>query len=351
MPTLEEEEQNQLVSITNNITVLTKLTRVRELRHIQASLVLSYVQPNNPPEIRNIILTPETLHIGSVNLSGSIIDPEGDEFTYRILLNGEELTPWSTPSTEEQTFNITIPSTDFYVGTNSLKIEATDNDKLNEKYYYITKTNSIPLINAILTGNILVATIGDDDNDKVKYRILLNGIVVKDWSELLQSTISIKYELPQDDVIIGSENTLIIETIDELDESSICEIGFIGNYYNLVFKDISNNILSDNYGNTIKEFDLGTIIITLASDQLPIKVVNTTGYKLNNLIINATNNSDLDIQLSLDRFDFTGSTSSLTVPGEIEFDSNITFYIKCITENSTIGSKSINITASAEIIE
>jgi len=307
--------------------------------------------PNNQPEIRNIILTPEILHIGSVNLSGSIIDPEGDEFTYRILLNGEELTPWSDISINEQLFNLTIPSTDFYVGTNSLKIEATDDDKLNEKYYYVSKTNVKPLTNAILNGNLLTATIGDEDNDKVKYRILLNDIVVKDWSELLQSPISIKYELHQKDVIIGSENTLIIEAMDELEESSICDIGFIGTHYSLIFKDLDDNILSDSYGNTIKLFDLGSIVVKGTSSPVPVKVVNTTGHKLNNLIIETTNADSVDTLLSLDQFNFVESTNSISIPGEMEFDDSVIFYVKCLTENTTKGSKMITVNAKADIVE
>jgi hypothetical protein len=59
--------------------------------------------------------------------------------------------------------------------------------------------------NVNITGEI-----SDLDNNQVQYRILLNNAVIKDWSELLDSPVSITYTV-QNSLFILGDNTLTIE--------------------------------------------------------------------------------------------------------------------------------------------
>lgn len=186
---------------------------------------------NLPPVITNVSLTPPILHSGNTLLTAIISDPEEDDIQYRVKINSTEIIPWTefigVPKTLETILSVdTCP-----VGTNDVIIEAYDGDRYATYQTYITRTNENPTIVGILSGRLLTATIGDPDNDTIRYRILLNGIVKQDWSSLVPSPASIRYVINRKDILVGQQNSLVVEIEDALRGTGRCIFDFVGKQY------------------------------------------------------------------------------------------------------------------------
>lgn len=186
---------------------------------------------NMPPVITNVTLSISTLHSGESILSATLDDPNQDEIQYRVRINGDDITPWTEFLSVPQVIETTITAETCSVGTNSIQIEVTDRDRTTTYETFITRTNDNPTVSGILNKNVLTALIGDAENDAVRYRLLLNGIVQKDWSDFMPSPSTVSYTI-KNGIIVGIQNTLRVEVEDSLGGQGSCNFDFVGKQYN-----------------------------------------------------------------------------------------------------------------------
>jgi hypothetical protein len=195
------------------------------------SKFITNLSDNLPPVIQDISLTPSTVHKETSIISGSITDFEEDTVQYRVTVNGNVVVPWTNFIQTPISLNIPIPYTAETVGTNAVKIEAYDGDKYTTYETYITQTNENPTILGTLVGRLLTASIGDADNDTIRYRILLNGIIKEDWSQLMSAPANIRYVMNRKDILVEQQNSLVVEVEDELGGTGSCTFDFVGKQY------------------------------------------------------------------------------------------------------------------------
>lgn len=316
------------------------------LRSISITMI-----PNSPPSFNNITLTPEVIHIGAAQLTGSVVDTEGDPVSYRVTINDtNELVPWTELSAGPKSIDITIPAELSPVGSNTIKLESFDGITYGEpKLLTLIRSNSIPAISGVMTGDMLLATIGDADNDTVRYRVLVNGEVKQEWSDYMSSPATVNYRVAAQDVLYGVDNTIVIEAEDSMLETGSCSFPFVGDYYNLMFTDKDGNYYSSSQGTTIKSLDLGNFLINNSSEIYSVILKNTTGLTINDITVTANGTSGgVKIKYGSSRFGFEG-TDIYTVPVTMGHGDTHEFFIKayCSDKNS-VGNNIINLIATGQ---
>ncbi|WP_371380919.1 discoidin domain-containing protein [Sporomusa aerivorans] len=192
--------------------------------------ITALFQTNSAPTISNVALSPAETHTEST-LTAHIADSDGDNASYRILVNGEEFQAYNTGDSFEYDISVVIPSNATIVGTNAITIEATDGVATNQYTTYLTKTDAIPEIVAVLDKTTLTAVISDADADTMSYQITLNDVVLVAWTEFATGPISISYKLPAKSIKVGKENNLVLEVKDSLEQTASVEIDFVGVRY------------------------------------------------------------------------------------------------------------------------
>lgn len=304
--------------------------------------------PNSAPKIINLEATPDNMHRESVTVSCHIQDAEKDSVTYKVYFNGEEYQS-SGPIPEGGKINIVFPDELFKVGMSAVKIEAIDETGLSsEDTIYITRVDTAPKLTGVLSGNIYRATIGDDENDKVQYRILFNNVEKTTWSSLKDSPYNISYEIDRQDINFGVVNKLRIEFKDEFGLEGFSEEEFVGSYYGLLFQDAEGDFFSSDLGVVIKKLDFGTIIASQKSLIKEVVVHNKCGFDVANLKLNipVELNTKVYTHISPTESPFIGS-NTLDL-GMLPYNTKKSFFIQVSTSKESYGGGDFIISAKAD---
>ena len=317
-------------------------------RNVKLNSISITLPQNYAPALSNITLDSTTTHSSAV-LNMHIKDSEGDIAYYKVDVNGKELIPYTTQNLSEYDIILQIPSSYTSVGTNAINITTTDLLRTSDvQTIYLTKTDKAPtILTSLFNYGVLNTVISDDDNDSISYRLTLNGNVKVDWKELELGPISIDYECNINDIIIGKQNTLLIEAKDSLGVISSSEIDFIGSYFGLLFQDSNNNSYSNNLGKIIKKLDFGIIVSGNTTQVKDIEIVNNTINDLQNLEINnAISGSGYNIDLSDSNNPFTPQNSINF--SQLNSGTSKTIYARVDSKKDTTGQKTININVSGD---
>ena len=153
--------------------------------------------PNEPP-----VITALTSDKTSPQAAGSTVtwtaeaeDPEGDQILYRFFINGEPAAGWTAEN--RWTWNTTgSGSADHQIEVRVVDKNHASLDGMDDRrmvIFRIFQTNSLPAITSLapdraspqVAGAAITwtATAKDADGDALMYRFLLDGEVVRDWSE------------------------------------------------------------------------------------------------------------------------------------------------------------------------
>ena len=305
--------------------------------------------PNTAPVISNVVVSKDSVHNENVSLKFDLCDLDGDELSYKVYINDSTEHFYSeafskTVMTGSVTPTLVIPYTSLLIGSNAIKIIATDSKNAsNTKIVYVTRTNYAPTLYGMLYNNKYTAVIGDQDLDKVKYRVLLNGNILKNWSEFLSVPLSIELEVDKSKIIYNQQNTLKIEFMDDVsDETLYVEEHFVGAYYGLLFTDPVGKCFSDSIGGIIKHLDFGPIVSSRETPDKEIHVINKSNYALGGVIINAEA-TDIDFLLSTTNNPFTPQ-KQISI-NNLKIGDKIVLYVRAKTTTASIGKKIIKIKA------
>lgn len=284
------------------LDILVSLSNTDSLTSIIVNLPSNYA-----PLINNPAATPN-IHNDNVILTADLVDPEDDVIRYQILVNGDVYQDWIVGNT----INFSIPNNLFNVGLNPITINARDvREATSSSTLYVTRVNSVPYQTVgILNMCNLTASISDDDGDAISYRILVNSVVVQDWSVLTPSPININYTMDRTIINFGVTNTVTIEYKDSLGVrgEDYTEL-FIGTYYGLLFADVEGDFYSTDAGVILKRVDMGVLIVGQTTLPQTVKIINTSGVALQNIILNVDFNtvaSNTTVKLDYDGTAFEG---------------------------------------------
>lgn len=304
------------------------------------------VQQSAPPRL---VVVPSSLsiHSGTLRLDGNIDDTESDKVGYRIFLNGTQIYPASgfTPL-EETPFAFTryITNEALKIGANSLKVDAQDEfGVMNSWSGTVIKTNGTPALQSPrISGLSVSGTVQDPENDKVRYRILVNNVQLfptNGWTEYLQSPFDIHYSFTSGHVNIGASNRVRVELEDAFGGKGAWESNFIGAYSGLLFIDPTGSYYSTDLGEVLKYLDIGTLVAGQISVPVRVYVKNTLGYPVKNVRL-WTDNRELDPVVS--RVEISKLNAPffpedfLVYSEELADQSTISFYVRIHTSRQAI---------------
>ncbi|ALA07181.1 putative regulator of chromosome condensation family protein [Brevibacillus phage SecTim467] len=287
------------------------------------------------------LLSSTTVHKDNVRVGGSVSDIDGDKVQYRVLLNNVQKYPtlgFTELMPSPANIGVVINNADLSVGANTLKIEAKDDlGALTTWSQVIIKMNTAPNITGDVFGNFINLQVADSDRDKVQYRIIFNGVQLypqDGYTEYAQTPFDIKYTIPRQLVKKGINNTVRVETVDELNGYKAWEKNFTGAYSGLMFCDATETFYSDDFGDILKYLDFGTIVAgqTTAAERVFIK--NTLGYPVENLRIwvNHRELDGLNAKAEISKLDAPfQALPELKYVERINHNEKISFYVRVAT--------------------
>lgn len=253
--------------------------------------------PNEAPMVRNLLVDTATVHKENVSVSFDLLDAEGDGIQYRVLVNGVEFQTWQTYGTG--TISLAIPGENFLVGSNAVKIETKDSRGTNgSQEIVVTKQNAAPFkVSGYLSGNALHFTLGDSDNDPLRYRILLNDEEIMGYTSYVAPPVSALYIIDKSKIKFGVENKVRVEYNDDMGTSGVAyEESFVGDYYGLLFCDMEGKYYSNDLGEVLQKLDFGVLIASQTSIVKEVQVKNKCGFDVKNVLLSCPNVIPLNVQ-------------------------------------------------------
>lgn len=263
-------------------------------------------------------------------------------FRYKVDYNGETLLKdWSAYDIKPVNDTVTIPSSYISALTPS-KINVTAENYFDgletSNYGSIILYDTEPALVASMKGQTLHLEIGDEELDRVRFNIKVNGKQVypigEGFSPLEQSPFSFVYRIDSSEIMFGSLNRVEIVAEDEFGKQSNLVINFLGDYSGIMFVDEQGEYFSDNLGKVLQYLDFGSIIAGRITLPKKVRIVNKNGYPINNLLLTLDGSSIQSsslIQLSKTESPFTPE-QNLVFDQVLEHDEEVPVYVRIVTD-------------------
>jgi len=263
----------------------------------------------------------------------------------------------------------TIDPKNFEIGMNEIIFVFTDEKgDSNQASIFINKINTDAVISLSVFRDKLTYSIVDEDSDKGKYRIRINDVdiltpgyvpaekpgidsngdaagtqeepikleddMVTGWSEIMDVPIEVTdnnpMQIPWDKIKFGVINTITIEFQEEFYNAVKLKssVDFIGTYFGILFVDPAepfyinndptkpniNHYYSTSLGEVLKKIQLGGVTHTQNSKTVEVGVINLSGEKISQAVINGFTNKDENYRVSVSTSEtFNPLSDNLTI--------------------------------------
>lgn len=337
------------------------------------SKVVLNLPSNMAPIINSIAVTANaTTHKAKVVVEVDVDDAEGDDMTYKItrsfgntvrnvLIDSGDVNPQSNGK-----LKYIIDPASFEIGVHTLTFTYTDSKGLSSsKSVNITKVNDHVALTESLNKYILSFTLIDTEADKSRYQIKLNDEILEDFKDYEKTPISVTYKLPLDKIKFGENNKVEVLFQDDIYNSDISThtINFIGEYYGVLFTDISNSdpddsgkrnkyhYYSDSLEGVIKSLNIPPVIWERESKAYEIGVLNNSEADFANVTIYSTDINDKYAVLVSDKMPFDYDQGSVTFKNIAVGDESNHFYVKVVSKIRDTADIDTNIVAEAKLVK
>lgn len=150
--------------------------------------------------------------------------------------------------------------------------------------------NIDPTIIVAVQKNTVYLTIGDDDQDLVRFNIYLNGKKVfpedeqfTDW----QPPLSTSVRLDSDSVLVGEVNRVVVNVEDEWGGRNTAEHLFIGQYFGVLFADEQGKYYSDDLGQILRTLNFGLLTAGTTSNVEKVRIYNQTSDTVSKITLSS----------------------------------------------------------------
>lgn len=278
----------------------------------------------------------------SAVIKGTLTDLDGDKVAYQILVGGVAVTDWSEYLTNNSAVELKVPANQLLFGSNQISVALKDDYRdggTNSWSTVIQKVNNPPKVEASVVGMTLRVNLSDPDSDSIQYCVKLNGnqiypAIDSPYTPLASGPLTYtKTFTSSDGILIGSENTVDVEVLDEFGLATTGQATFVGTYAGLMFSDPAGSYYSTDLGIILMYLDLGVIISGQITDSYPIRLINKNGYKVKNARLSTDNNTlpkGAWLEISKTDAPFAPSTV-LTYPQVLNYDEEVTFHVRIAT--------------------
>ncbi|QDX94770.1 hypothetical protein EEL30_22265 [Brevibacillus laterosporus] len=266
------------------------------------------------------------------------------------------LKEWTPILTEETHSTVSLTSDMFQQATNpytiKITVEQPDGTVITEEGN-ILLYDTEPKLLVKLEGKNLKIEIGDDEQDKIKFKVNLNGkqIYPSDgFTDFLPTPHVQTIYLNTKDINIDSSNTIETIAFDSYGKESKDITSFIGDYIGLIFSDEKGKYYSTDAGEVLQYLSFGSIIAGQTTLPVKVNLTNKEGMDIKNLKVelHAPTYYQTQIQISKTENPFIPE-QVLTFTDIQKRDENVSFYVRIVTNADDVAhSGEFDIYAEAE---
>ena len=187
------------------------------------------------------------------------------------------------------TVTLEIPGDKFIIGSNAVRVETKDSRNVTGfQEIVVTKKDTAPIkVSGYLSGNYMKFTLGDAENDPIRYRVLLNKELLQDWTSYSPAPVTAGFSIDKSKILFGKDNTIAVEYEDDMGiAGATYSESFVGDYYGQLFCDPEGNYYSNDLGEVLKTLDFGVLIAGQTSLIHEVVAKNKCGFDIKNVILN-----------------------------------------------------------------
>lgn len=188
--------------------------------------------------------------------------------------------------------NVVVESKLFKQAVNPYNITVTvkqDNETTVSNSTKVTLYDTKPNVKVNMTGMVLNVDFDDDENDKVKFKVLLNGIQIhpsgNSFTELMPTPNNYTRKFKSNETRFNASNIVTVIVQDEFEQESRVDYEFKGTYSGLMFMDEKEKFYSDDLGNILSRIDFGNILAGQKSKIGCVYLKNSCGYPIKNITL------------------------------------------------------------------
>lgn len=345
-----------------DLVIATQLTSTLEDREtIFRGLEVEYYE-NQAAFIKNATLTPDTIHNEYATLSFDVLDLEGDEVFYKVLVKraDEEEYVQVDPNPSEREWNKRKAEDSvlhaynhpyFNKGLNKIKVVVKDGrGAVSENEFDLFLIDEKPWIQASHNQFGMSLVIGDERMDSVSYKVEINGEAIIGYTDFQQNPVSFQYLWRPGQLKRDEPNNIRIEVVDSFGNISVEEFQVQGQSTNIMFMDNTGEYLIDNLGQLLKYLDFEAIVGGTETEPKTVKVINETGSAIKNLEIKVLSDQlakGVHVQMSKELMPFE-ETDTIKYSGVIPFQGEREFYVRIKSSKKAEGIHEFEAVASAD---
>ncbi|AYB37507.1 hypothetical protein [Brevibacillus laterosporus] len=263
-----------------------------------------------------------------------------NKFKYKVDFGDptQTIKDWSNLTNSPVTDTALIPSSNLTSVTNPYYMRVIvkqNNGTQVSKDVKLLIYDTPPKIIGDLIGRTLEITFGDEENDRIRFNVKLNGKQIYPsigFTDLYFTPYKFQTTLNSEDIVIGSTNTIEINAEDEYGSPNTYVYSWIGDYIGLMFSDEKGKYYSTDAGEVLQYLSFGTIIAGQTTLPVKVNLTNKEGMDIKNLKVelHAPAYYQTQIQLSKTENPFV-SEQVLTFEDIQKKDENMSFYVRIVT--------------------
>lgn len=274
------------------------------------------------------------------NLSMSITGIPYPKYRYKVELSDPDrvIQDWSSWTEMDVSENVMITPSMF--NTINPSVLTVTVEQIDGTIVTATGTVAIydtePRIFATYLGNTLHVKIGDDENDRVQYKVSLNGKQVypdEGFTPLYPSPVEFTRVFYSHEIKINQQNTIDIVSRDEYGKESSATLTFRGEYSGLLFTDENGDYYSNEFGELLKYLDFGAIFAGQITMPKKVRLINKNGYTVGNVSITLdAKNVQGNTKVEMSKSDAPFVHQDVIHPsGEYKHNEEIPIFVRVVT--------------------
>ncbi|AYB38316.1 hypothetical protein [Brevibacillus laterosporus] len=312
------------------------------------SKTATVVVTNTDPLITPRTATPTVTHKEDIWVEATAETEVGDFMSYRILINNKVYANWSDAIyTTPLHIRFMLRPNDLNIGNNSIKIEVKDNFKDNtnvsENTITVVKTNTKPNVEVSVKGQTLFISATDNDNDKVRFNVSINGnsfLPTSGMSPYYEVPFETSVDIPKQMIKLGQENMVSVSVQDIAGDIVTKEVTSSIEMSGLMFRDKNGSYYTTDTGELLKYLDIGSLKSGETSPAYQVWIENTTGYLMHGVTVTAIQ-GDLDsitekIELSKENSSFT-AVEYVSFPEPLQPKQTESFFFRIVCNDDAAG--------------
>jgi hypothetical protein len=325
------------------------------------SLEVEYFE-NQPAFVSNVRLTPDSIHNEYAELRFDVVDLEGDDVFYKVLVKRADeveytqiepnpsVREWNQRPAESSVFHA-YNHPYFNTGLNKVQVVVKDSRGLESAHEFdLYLMDQAPYVQLTSDKFGMDLVVGDEHLDSVSYKVSLNGETLIGYTDFQRSPVSFRYAWSPGQLKRDEPNIIRVDVIDSFGNMTVEEFQIQGQFTSLMFTDESGQYLTDNLGQLLSYLDFGAVVGGTISLPKTVKVINETGSAVKNLNIKALNDhlpEGVSVQFSKELMPFE-ETDNIQYSGVVPFMDQREFHVRIKSDRRLSGIREFEAFATAD---